>query len=81
MNRTVIINDESNITFSNIPIGAIFTWGSEVYMKISAVFDEETDHCYNSVKLDNGNLYDFDDDDSLTDNFRYFPNIKEIIMR
>lgn len=81
MNRKIIINDELNVTFSNMPIGAIFTWCDEVYMKISTVSDEEIEQCYNSVRLDNGELYEFDDDDSLTDDFKYFPNIKEILLR
>ena len=81
MSRKIIINDERNVTFSKMPIGAIFTWDEEAFMKIGKVYDEETEQSYNSVKLDNGELYDFYDEDSLTEHFKYFPNIKEISMR
>ena len=81
MNRTVTINDGHNVTFSDMPRGAVFIWDDEIYMKVDTFFDEVTNQYYNSVQLSNGELCGFDDNDSLTDSFKYFPNITEISMR
>lgn len=81
MDRKVKINYVDDCAFSKAPVGTIFTWCEVVYMKIDTVCDkEDTSEFYNAVRLEDGDLCLFEDDDALEDNFKFFTNVKEIII-
>ena len=77
MKRKVIFDKPLSVDIDKLPSGAIFLVNDEPYMRIDEVKDELDDY-YNCVRLLDGGLYFYDENDIDDFIFEYFPNLQNI---
>ena len=77
MKRKIVFDKPIGIDINKLEKGAIFLVDGDLYMKIDTVQDELDDY-YNCVRLLDGDLYLYDENDIGDFIFEYFPNLQNI---
>lgn len=77
MKRKIVFDKPIRIDVDKLEKGAIFLVDDNLYMKIDTVQDDFGDY-YNCVRLLDGGLYFYGEDDIDDFIFEYFPNLQNI---